>query len=127
MDETMPATALIADDDEAARGMIRRAIESFVRVVAEAESDEEALAAALELGPDVVLVAFDLPESGGIATTHRIKDERPGTRVVLMTAHGEEAYLGGTGRSGADALLPKRAVRTEARAVLGSVLRNRRR
>jgi DNA-binding NarL/FixJ family response regulator len=119
----MPATALIADGDESARSRIRGAIEDLVRIVGEAGSDEEALAAALELQPDVVLIDLDLPASGGIATTHRIKNEQPATRVVLLTAHGEEAYLDGTGKSGADALLSKRAARTEARAVLSSLLR----
>jgi DNA-binding NarL/FixJ family response regulator len=38
-----------------------------------------------------------------------------------MTAHGEEAYLESTGKSGADAFLPKTHVRTEALALLRRV------
>ena len=34
-------------------------------------------------------------------------------KVILLTPHDEEAYLSSTGKSGADAILPKRAVRAE--------------
>ena len=117
----MATTVLIADTDERFRTSIRRLIEGPVHVVGEAENDESAIALARALEPDVILIDIDLPRAGGIQTARMIKDEQPRIRVVLMTAHGEEAYLDATGKSGADAILPKREARTEASAVLRRV------
>jgi two-component system invasion response regulator UvrY len=114
----MATTALIADGDERFRGSVRRLIEDLVRVVGEAEGDETAISLARALKPDVILIDFDLPRVGGIETARKIKRDRPEIRVVLMTAHGEEAYLDSTGKSGADAFLPKTHVRSEALALL---------
>lgn len=117
----MAASALIADGDDAFRAVVRRVIEGLVRVVGEAESDEAAISLSRQLEPDLILIDLDLPESGGIQTARRIKSEQPRIRVILMTAHGEEAFLEATGKSGADAFLPKRNVKTHAPMVLRKV------
>jgi two-component system, NarL family, response regulator DesR len=114
-------TTLIADTDERFRTSVRKLIEGPVEVVGEAADDESAIALARALEPDVILIDLDLPRAGGIETARMIKDDQPGIRVVLMTAHGEEAYLDATGKSGADAILPKKNARTEASAVLRRV------
>jgi DNA-binding NarL/FixJ family response regulator len=51
------------------------------------------------------------PSLEGIEATRAIKVERPETVVLLLTGHGEDAYLGATGKTGSDALLPKKALR----------------
>ncbi len=117
----MAATALIADESDSFRGVVRRAIEGLVRIAGEAESDEAAISLARLLEPDVILIDLDLPEGGGVETARRIKAEQPEVRVILMTAHGEEAYLESTGKAGADAFLPKRSVKTWAPTVLRRV------
>ena len=114
----MRGTALIADRDKRFRDSLRMLIEGVVRVVGEAESDDEAVSLAQALEPDVILIDIDLPRAGGIETAQQIRETQPEILVVLMTAHREEAYLEGTGKSGADAFLPKRYLRAEARAVL---------
>jgi len=121
------ATALIADHDEAFRGIVRVAIEGLVRVLGEAENDDAALVLVRALEPDVILIDLDLPRSGGIATAWRLKSEQPQIRVILMTTHGEEAFLEATGKAGADAFLRKQHAKSEAATVLrrvaGGVLR----
>ena len=119
--EPVVATALIADKDRAFRSIVRRAIEGCVYVAGEAENVGEAISLARRIEADVILIDLDLP-GGGIETAWRIKAERPGIRVILMTGHGEEAYLEATGRAGTDAFLPKRNARTRAPAIVRSVL-----
>src|SRR5262245_59790251 len=111
-------TALIADTDKRFAASLHTLIQEVVRVVGEAQDDETAISQAQELEPEVILIDLDLPRAGGIETARRIKERVPGIRVVLMTAHGEEAYLEGTGKSHADVLLPKRYVRTDPSAAL---------
>jgi DNA-binding NarL/FixJ family response regulator len=120
----MPVTVLVADDDEMSRDIARRAIQEAVDVVGEVTDYESAIRLARELRPDLMLVDIDLPGGGGVLLTHRIKALQPGIRVILMTGHDEEAYLSGTGRGGADALLPKKNVRTEALFVVCTVARD---
>jgi two-component system response regulator DegU len=104
---------LLADGDERFRDFVRRLLGGRVRVVGEASSGTEAIMLARECRPHVVLMDLGLADPGSISATRQIKAETPGTKVVLLTAHDEETYLDATGKTGADALLPKRRVRDE--------------
>ena len=119
----MPLTVMIVDDDERFRELVKRQLGTAVRVIAEAARGDDAVLLAMELQPDVVLMDLDLPGLDGIAATRQIKETTPGTKVILVTPYEEHAYLSSTGKTGADALLAKRAVRTEIlsriRAVVG--------
>ncbi len=119
----MPLTVLIVDDDERFRELVKRLLGPGVRVVGEAARGDDAVLLATEVRPDVVLMDLEIPGLDGIAATRQIKAAVPRTKVILMTPYGEEAYLSSTGKTGADALLAKRSVRTEVlsriRAVVG--------
>jgi DNA-binding NarL/FixJ family response regulator len=108
----MAVMVLIADGDPAARERVKRILGPAVEVVGEADGGEAAVQLAAAHQPDVVLMDIALPGIGGIGATHRIKRARPETKVILLTVHDEEAYLSATGKSGADAFLPKRLIRT---------------
>ena len=109
----MELNVLIVDDDEAFREVIKRQMGQGVKVIGEAARGDDAVLLAAELHPDVVLMDLDLPGLDGIAATRQIKAVDPEVKVILMTPHDEEAYLSSTGKSGADAILAKRAVRAE--------------
>ena len=117
----MPVTVLIADGDPALRERVKRILGQAVGVVCEADGGEAAVQLAAELQPDVVLMDIALPGIGGIGATHLIKQGRPETKVILLTVHDEEAYLSATGKSGADAFLPKRLIRTDLLAAIRGV------
>ena len=118
----MPLTVLIVDDDERFRELVGRLLGAGVRVVGEAARGDDAVLLATELGPDVVLMDLDIPGLDGIATTRQIKAAAPQTKVILVTPYEEQAYLGSTGKTGADALLAKRAVRTEVLSCIRTVV-----
>ncbi len=109
----MTLSVLIVDDDEAFREVIKRQMGQGVKVIGEAARGDDAVLLASELRPDVVLMDLDLPGLDGIAATRQIKALDPEVKVILLTPHDEEAYLNSTGKSGADAILAKRAVRAE--------------
>ena len=109
----MTLNVLIVDDDEAFREVIKRQMGQGVKVIGEAARGDDGVLLAKELRPDVVLMDLDLPGLDGIAATRQIKAVDPEVKVILLTPHDEEAYLSSTGKSGADAILPKRSVRAE--------------
>lgn len=57
-----------------------------MRVVGTAVNGLEALTKLVELGPDVVLLDFDLPILDGIQTAAEILRLSPSTRVIFVTA-----------------------------------------
>jgi DNA-binding NarL/FixJ family response regulator len=87
-------TVVLADDHVGTRIGIRAALEPHgLRVVAEAETADETLAATLRLAPDVCLLSTTLP-GGAIDITRAIKAQAPPTRVVMLSAaaHNEELF-----------------------------------
>jgi len=98
-------TVLLADDQVGTRVGIKFAIEPHgFRVVAEASSMAEAVAAAVRTGPDVCLVATGLP-GNGIEAARLIKETVPRTKIVMLTASGRNDELLGALRAGADGYL----------------------
>jgi DNA-binding NarL/FixJ family response regulator len=111
---------LIADDHrtfaEALRAAIRQ--EQGMSVVALAHDGDEAVRVALDKRPDVVLMDVVMPQSDGIAATRRIKEERPDTRVVMLSAHEEEHNVARAIDAGASGFLSKlRPMRDVARSI----------
>jgi DNA-binding NarL/FixJ family response regulator len=98
-------TVLLADDQVGTRVGIKFAIEPHgFRVVAEASSMAEAVAAAVRTDPDVCLLATGLP-GNGIEAARLIKETVPRTKIVMLTASGRNDELLGALRAGADGYL----------------------
>ena len=87
---------LLVDDDQSFRVLVRTLLEAgglAVDIVGEAADGEQAIALALELRPDVILMDLDMPRLDGAAATLAIKRVLPETRVLMLTgsARGGEA------------------------------------
>ena len=54
-------------------------------VVGEARTGEEAVAHALHLQPDIVLMDLQMPEVNGIEATRRILQQNPSVRILVVT------------------------------------------
>lgn len=106
-------TVLIVDDDPRLRGLIRDLVqgETSLRVLGEAGDGEEAVRLARELRPSVVLMDLAMPRTGGLEALRRTKRELPGTKVIVVTVHGEEAYRRAAFDCGADAFIVKKRLR----------------
>jgi CheY-like chemotaxis protein len=100
---------LVVDPDPAIRALAAEILERAGVVCTMGDNPSQAAHLATIHRPDGVLLSIG-PSLEGIGAAHTIKAERPKTVVVLLTGHGEDAYLGSTGKTGADALLPKRTL-----------------
>jgi len=103
---------LLADDQALVRAGFRLIVngEPDLEVVGEAANGEEAVAAAAELAPDVVLMDVRMPELDGIEATRRIVGTGGnGTRVLMLTTFDLDEYVVDAFRAGASGFLLKTA------------------
>lgn len=112
-----PIAVLIVDDQPMIRAGLRVILDDDpgISVVGEAGDGIEALASALELRPDVVLMDVRMPRSDGIAATRAIRDDSTlhDTRVIALTTFDEDEYLTGALQAGAVGFMLKDASAAE--------------
>ncbi len=94
-------TVLIAEDHGIVREGLRKLLESDrqLEVVGEAKDGRQAVDLAKKLRPDVVLMDIAMPLLDGVAATREVLKALPGTKVLILPAHIEDAYIKGETRS----------------------------
>lgn len=99
---------LIADDEALMRAGVRLILENDdeIRIVAEAQDAREAVEACRAHPVDVALLDIRMP-GDGITAVAEITRHSPGTRVVMLTAFGEESTVTSALRAGAHGYLLK--------------------
>jgi DNA-binding NarL/FixJ family response regulator len=89
IERTATVGVLIVDDQAPFRDVARTvvALSPGFDVVAEAASGEEAVTAAVERDPQLVLMDINLPGINGLEATRQIVEARPGTIVILLSTY----------------------------------------
>jgi DNA-binding NarL/FixJ family response regulator len=100
---------LVADDQQLIRDGIASllAIQPGITIVGVAVNGNDAVAKAIALNPDVILMDVRMPELDGVAATARIAREAPSCRVVMLTTFDDEEYVVDALRAGAAGYLLK--------------------
>jgi len=102
-----PLKVLIAEDESLTRTILRARLEKLGhRVVAEAETGVEAVEAARNAKPDVIIMDIRMPEMDGIEAARLIFDENP-CAILFLTAYSEDALVERASEAGALAYLMK--------------------
>jgi DNA-binding NarL/FixJ family response regulator len=85
----MPVSVMLADDHAVVRDGLRALLEggNDLQVVAVAGNGREAVAEALRLRPDIVIMDIAMPELDGVEATRRIVERSPETRVLILSMY----------------------------------------
>jgi len=108
-------TVVVVDDDPDYLWVVRFILESGpgqTAIVGEAASGEEALGLVLRKHPDIVIVDLMMPRLNGLELTRRIKQARPQTKILMMSAYTEDTYRRIASVSGADGFVNKNLIQT---------------
>ncbi len=100
---------LIADDHSLFRQGLRSLLEAEgdLRVIGEAASGREALRAALETKPDIILMDIQMPGLDGVEAAKEIIKESPEAKVIMLTMYRQDAYVFEAVKAGARGYLLK--------------------
>ena len=114
---------LVADDHPIVRGGIVALLESAddLSVVGEASTGLQAVELALEHEPDIVLMDLQMPALSGAEATARILEQRPGSRVIVLTTYESDSAILQAIEAGASGYLLKAAPAGEILAGIRSV------
>lgn len=88
-------TVLLAEDHMIVREGLRAllTLEDDIEVVGEAENGREAVELTRVLCPSVVVMDIAMPLLNGLEATRQIIRAAPGTRVLILSAHSDDAYV----------------------------------
>lgn len=106
-----PITVLLGEDHTIVREGLRILLDAAgdIRVVGEASSGRQAVAMTRKLHPAVVVMDIAMPVLNGLEALRQIRREIPGTKVLILSAHSDDAYVRNAGALGAAGYLLKQA------------------
>jgi len=92
-----------------------------LKVVGVAANGEEAVAQALWLHPDLILMDLVMPKKGGVAAIREIMAQQPDARVLVLTSFSEDAQVIEAIRAGAKGYMLKEAMGEELASAIRQV------
>jgi DNA-binding NarL/FixJ family response regulator len=104
-----PITVLLAEDHTIVREGLRKMLEleGGFEIIGEAQDGRQAVAQAQKLQPDVVLMDIAMPLLNGLEALRQIIHVRPTAKVLMLSAHSDDAYVKNAVESGASGFLLK--------------------
>lgn len=116
---------LLAEDHVVVRESIKQLLsrEPDLEVVGEAGDGEQAVQMVNRLNPDVLVLDVAMPKVNGIEATKRIKQSKPSTAILILTAYDYDQYIFALLEAGAAGYLLKDVSGQELISAIKSVHR----
>ena len=95
MKSTKPITVLLAED----HAIVRQGLIALLKtdgnftIVGEARTGREAVAMALSLKPEIILMDIAMPVLNGLEATRQILTANPAAKVIVLSAHSDDEYI----------------------------------
>jgi len=104
-------TILLADDHTVVREGLRQMLEQETEfeVIGEVADGRQTIALAMKLRPDVVLMDIAMPRLNGFEATRQVLKALPTAKVLMLSAHNDDAYVKNAIDSGAVGFLLKQS------------------
>ncbi|MEA2722432.1 MAG: hypothetical protein QOH59_203 [Gemmatimonadales bacterium] len=117
---------MLVDDHALVRAAIRALLAPVPEIteIMEASDGREAVTAAAQHRPDVILMDISMPGLNGLEALVRIVKALPDTRVLVFSMHHNPEYVGRALRCGASGYLVKDALPAELERALEAVARD---
>jgi DNA-binding NarL/FixJ family response regulator len=118
-------TVLLAEDHTIVREGFRKMLEleTDIEIIGEAKEGREAVMLAKKLRPAVVLMDIAMPRLNGLEATRQVLKERPATKVLILSAHSDDAYVENASESGAVGFLLKQTSAHEVCRAIREVIK----
>lgn len=102
-------TVLLAEDHHLVREGFRSLLEheTDIEVIGEAATGREAVQLTRKLKPAVVIMDIAMPLLNGLEATRQIRKDSPATKVLILSAHSDDAYVEQVATLGAAGFLLK--------------------
>lgn len=102
-------TVLLAEDHMIVREGFRKMLEleDDFEIVGEAQDGRQAVALVKKFHPEVVLMDIAMPLLNGLEATRQVMKAVPTTKVIMLSAHSDDAYVKNATDSGAMGFLLK--------------------
>ena len=90
-----PIKVLLADDHLIVREGLRLLLEleGDIQILCEAENGRKAVEMAVQNEVDVILIDIAMPQMNGLEAARQILQARPKSRIVILSAHDDAAYM----------------------------------
>lgn len=124
----MKLRVLVADDHCLFRAGLRTLLsqQPDMEVVGESTDGPTTLEAARTLTPDVVLMDISMSGLNGIEATRHVLEDRPGTRVIMLSMHADQRFVLESLRAGAMGYVLKDSPIGELLGAIRTVAKGRR-
>lgn len=115
---------LIADDHAIVRLGLNTLLseEPDFEVVGDARNGVQAIAQALRLKPDIVVLDLMMPKKDGIAVTRELQQKLPDAKIIILTSFGTADGLLSVLESGASGIVLKSSTESELVTAIRAVL-----
>ncbi len=125
---TQPTQVAIVDDHPMVAEGIEAILETYddIRVVATLCNGQAIIDQVKTLAPDVVLLDLNMPGLNGLSVTEILLEQRPQTRVLILTMHDSAEYITTALSHGASGYILKDVPTEEIKTAIDTVMRGER-